>query len=140
MSGEIEVNKCDFCGEVKQVGRVYIHAKNTSHIDTNEKAPFVLVSYCYDCGCEQVEQLAALNWRTMTRKLPQEEGFYWYVPDVGSHAYRAILCHIKKDEGEWKAMAVPPGPDDYYGPLKEVYPGYWSTAPVTPDPAPKEKV
>lgn len=42
MSGDIEINKCNFCGFNKPVLRFYVHASNT-------KEPF-FIKYCTDCG------------------------------------------------------------------------------------------
>lgn len=49
-----EQNICSFCGEIKPVLRQYLHAKNTSHIDTNKHTPFTITYYCNDCGLEEV--------------------------------------------------------------------------------------
>lgn len=49
-----EQGKCDFCGETKIILRQYLHAKNTSHIDTNKHTPFTITNYCRDCGLEEV--------------------------------------------------------------------------------------
>lgn len=48
-----EINKCDFCGEIKPVLRQYLHAKNKEHIDTNKHTPFKITFYCEQCGIEE---------------------------------------------------------------------------------------
>lgn len=47
-----EVNKCEFCGEIKSVSRYYIRIKN-KHFDDNKKGKYsTYISYCNDCGIE----------------------------------------------------------------------------------------
>lgn len=47
-----EVNKCDFCGEVKPVLRHYLYVKN-KHFDDNKGGCYsTFVSYCQDCGID----------------------------------------------------------------------------------------
>jgi len=50
---EQEINKCDFCGELKPVSRKYFHVKN-KHFDDNKKGSYSkFISYCSDCGIEE---------------------------------------------------------------------------------------
>lgn len=58
MSGECEMDKCDFCREIKIVGRTYLYPKKYIKPDTieeriglyNEGSYFIIVKTCSDCG------------------------------------------------------------------------------------------
>jgi hypothetical protein len=47
-----EQNRCNFCGELKQVDRQYFKVKN-AHFDDNKKGRYSdFIYYCSDCGIE----------------------------------------------------------------------------------------
>lgn len=58
MSGEAEQDKCDFCHEIKTVGRTYLRPSKYIKPDTleernklyNQGGYFVIVKTCSDCG------------------------------------------------------------------------------------------
>jgi hypothetical protein len=58
MSGSIEMDKCDFCQEIKQVERTYLHPskyvkEQGAFINKslyNEGDYFIIVKTCSDCG------------------------------------------------------------------------------------------
>jgi len=102
VTGEIEVNKCSFCGQSKPVTRLYVHAKNTQKTGNG----FAIIYYCKDCGlkclsdAEEIERLrvqlagcgvAALGYSSGGNKA--KKGDYGWSP-----AYQDTLELRKKYE------------------------------------------
>lgn len=56
-----EENKCDFCGQVKPVGRVYVYAGNKEKILEKDRNAnyFTFVFYCLDCGEPYLPELTS---------------------------------------------------------------------------------
>lgn len=55
---ENELNRCVFCGELKEVSRFYIHVKN-KHFDDNKRGKYsTYIYYCNDCGVEPLERIS----------------------------------------------------------------------------------
>lgn len=62
MSGEIEVDVCDFCHETKSVERTYLrpskYEKSNDAVVSqhlyNEGSYFIIIRTCYDCGKPKV--------------------------------------------------------------------------------------
>lgn len=69
-----EKNKCDFCGEIKPVFRLYARIKN-KHFDDNKQGKYSkFFSYCNDCGIEPPDVLSS----NMIDKTKLREEFYKY--------------------------------------------------------------
>lgn len=61
MSGEIELNKCDFCQETKPVERTYLRPSKYQKPDKekalklyNEGNYFITIRTCLDCGTPKI--------------------------------------------------------------------------------------
>lgn len=58
MSGVIEMDKCDFCREIKAVERTYLYPTRyrkpenleESHLLYNQGSYFIIIKTCYECG------------------------------------------------------------------------------------------
>ena len=56
--GEIEMDRCDFCHEIKEVERTYLrpsrYVKSKDHVANqhlyNEGSYFIIIKTCIDCG------------------------------------------------------------------------------------------
>ena len=59
MSGDIEINKCDFCHEIKQVERTYLHPSKYVKGDY-----FINIKTCAECGIPTSSQteISAVQW------------------------------------------------------------------------------
>lgn len=62
MSGDVEMDKCDFCQEVKPVERTYLRPSKYVKPESpeeylklyNEGNYFIIVKTCFDCGTPKV--------------------------------------------------------------------------------------
>lgn len=81
-------------------------------------------------------KVAALTRSEMTRELPKEEGWYWFIPTQGEASGQLLMIHIV-DRGLGLMGVTCPTEDDEYDYLAAFYDGLWSATPIPCDPMPK---
>jgi len=102
MSGDIEMDKCDFCHEIKQVERTYLHPskyvkEQGAFINKtlyNEGDYFIIVKTCSECGTptssqteisdEEIENVAWEKYTGDSARLAWVEAIKWYKEQLKS--------------------------------------------------------